>query len=492
MPAPSAAPASAPPVTVTILYTTDEHGWIEPLVDKDRARGGAAQVLSHWITHEGHCPGPPLSQTMAEQRACAKERATLLLSGGDSWTGPAISSFFNGQPMADAMRRMGYAASAFGNHEFDFGREHFLTNRARGGYPYLAANIRVVDPKLKGLDIEPFAVFERRGVKIGVVGLATDTTLIDAAASNFRGIEFLPEEPALERAVAEAWAARPDALVIIAHECPDKLEPIVARHPEWEISFVGGGHCHKTIEKRVGNTPIIAPGWRLHSYARVRLQVDKAKPERSRVVDVAAEVVDVSGPVEERAAVAPDPVIDLLRAEWRSRLDQALGEPIGFTASGIEQRSAAMGRWVADAWRHELGTDVAVINEGALRQSVPKGRITKATVYSVLPFHNKLLICTITGKDLMDTLGNQETITSGLARSPSGGYALASGAPIDPAGRYTVATIDFLYFGGSGFHFKKQDPNPRETGLDWRTPVIEWTKRQQTTPESPLEKRLGR
>jgi 5'-nucleotidase / UDP-sugar diphosphatase len=496
-PAPEAK-AKLQPVSVTILYTTDEHGWLQPVVEKGEVRGGAAEILSHWVVREGHCPARPTDESgaaVAEPLTlgldCA-DPATLLLSGGDNWTGPAISSFYNGQPMAEALKRMGYAASAFGNHEFDFGREHFVKNRERSGFPYLAANLRVKDPKITDLNVAPFAVFERRGVKIGVVGLATDTTLIDAAASNFKGIEFEAEEPALDRAVADAWAAEPDALVLIAHECPDKLEPILERHPEWELSFVGAGHCHKLYEERAGNVPVIAPGWRFFNYARVQMKIDKNKPLRSRVLEVNASVVEVSRPADAAPVLGPDPIIHEMRAAWQRRLDQALGEPIGFTASGIEQRSPEMGRWVADAWRAELQTDVAVVNEGALRQAIPKGPITKATVYSVLPFDNKLMICSITGKDLIDTLSNQETITSGLSRAPAGGYMLAGGAPIEPGRRYTVATIDFLYFGGSGFLFKKQDPNPKETGLDWRTPVIEWTKRQRTTPEDPLERRLRR
>jgi 2',3'-cyclic-nucleotide 2'-phosphodiesterase (5'-nucleotidase family) len=493
--APPKAPAATKAVSVTILYTADEHGWIQPIIDKESGllRGGAAEILSHWIAHEGHCPGPGPSGTALGNAACA-DPPTLLLSGGDNYTGPAISSFYGGEPMAEAMSRMGYAASAFGNHEFDFGREQFLKNRARGGFPYLAANLQVKSDAKARLDIAPYAVFYRRGVKIGVVGIATVTTLIDAAASHFEGMDFSAEEPALDRAITQAWSAGSDAVIVIAHECPDKLDPIVAKHPEWGISFVGAGHCHKTASKMAGKVPILAPGWRLAKYARVRLTIDKSKPARSRVIGVDPEIVEVSRPIDAAltpaTTPAPDPVIEARRAAWQRRLDETLGEAIGFTSSGIEQRSSEMGRWVANAWRHELGTDVAVVNEGALRQSVPKGPITKATVYSVLPFDNKLVICTITGKDLMDALSNQETITSGLVRSPAGGYALTSGAAIEPNRRYTVATIDFLYYGGSGFMFKKQDPRPKETGLDWRTPVIEWTKRQQTTPEAPLERWL--
>src|SRR5690349_16817803 len=53
------APVPVPaPVSITLLYTSDEHGWLAPLVEKGVAHGGAAEILSHWIAREGHCPGP--------------------------------------------------------------------------------------------------------------------------------------------------------------------------------------------------------------------------------------------------------------------------------------------------------------------------------------------------------------------------------------------------------------------------------------------------
>lgn len=483
------------PVTVTILYTTDEHGWLLPLVEKGEVRGGAAEILSRWVADEGHCPrsvGATAAGAAGERAggaACA-DPGTLLLSGGDHWTGPAISSFYRGEPMAEAMARMGYAASAFGNHEFDFGREQFVRNRAIEGFPYLAANVHVRDPRLANLDIRPFVVLERRGVKIGVVGLAAATTLTEALASRFEGIELSEEEPALDSAIEGAWNAGADAVAVIAHECPDKLEPLLARHPEWRLSFAGGGHCHRVFDKRVGETPLIAPGWRLSGYARIRLRVDRRRPARHRAVEVMPEIVKVSR-AEGALQSPPDPVIDQMRSAWKERLDKALGETVGYTASGIPQRSPEMGRWVTEAWRLATGADVAIVNDGALRQSVPQGPITKATIYSVMPFDNRLVVCSITGKDLLENLGNSETMYSGITRTPDGRFAL-SGAPLDPGKRYTVVTIDFLYFGGAGFAFQAQDPSPRETGLDWRAPVIEWTVRQQTSPTQPLESRIHR
>jgi 5'-nucleotidase / UDP-sugar diphosphatase len=485
-PTPAPAPERAP-ASVTLLYTSDEHGWLLPSSDKGEVRGGAAEVLSMWVAKENHCAGPaPGTRPAPPSSPACRDPTTLALSGGDNWTGPAISSYFLGAPMADAMGRMNYAAAAFGNHEFDFGRDTFLQNRKRGGYPYLSANLRVKDPHLSAFALPPFAVLERRGLKIGVVGLSTERTLQQAMASRFEGIDFEPEEEALQRAIPEAWRAEPDALVLLAHECPDKLEPMLARHPEWNLSFIGGGHCHKKMEIRVGGAPLVSPGWRLRSYARVQLDIDPRRPRRERVVSISSEVIDVSHP-EGAQPSPPDPVITSASAVWKAKLDSALGEPIGYSSGGMERDSSEIRRWIAGAWREQLGVDVAILNKDGIRQALPRGLITKATVYSVLPFDNKLLICSLRGSDILETGRNDEAVLIGVSQGSDGRYLLQDGTTLDEARLYRVATIDFLYFGGDGFQFQAQDPEPRWTGLDWRAPVIDWTKARGTSPSSPLE-----
>jgi len=45
----------------------------------------------------------------------------LVVSSGDLWTGPALSTCFAGESTIDVMNAMGYRAAAIGNHDFDNG-----------------------------------------------------------------------------------------------------------------------------------------------------------------------------------------------------------------------------------------------------------------------------------------------------------------------------------------------------------------------------------
>lgn len=488
-------PARRQPATLTILYTSDEHGWLFGQGEGHKTRGGAAEALAQWIADEGHCP--LRAPDPAAQGPC-KDPGTVLLSGGDNFTGPAISSYFRGAPMAEAMARMGYVASAFGNHEYDFDHAAFHANRAAAGAIYLAANVRAKDPK-KDPGLSPSIIVDRRGIKLGVIGIAAEHTPRTALPSRFEGLVFDPPEPVLDREVGDVYARGADAVVVLAHACEDEIQPVVEKHPEWRLAFVGIGHCHRRLNRDIGGTPLVMPAWRLDAYARVKLAIDPNRASRDRVTAVAAELVNV----RPRDGLAPDPGVAAIRDAAKIALDAALGATIGFSATGMDDDSEAMGRWITRAVREELKVDVALTNWSGIRQSLGPGAITKASVHSVLPFENQVYLLKVSGTVLGRLLSERAFVVSGvtrveIGRKPTKGgdravyeVRLDGGALVDPARTYTLAVSDFLYDLGKDFDFASADPSPVRTGIDWRTPVIAWTAKAATTEKAPLEAKVG-
>jgi 5'-nucleotidase/UDP-sugar diphosphatase len=494
-PSPEAAPPTRAPAKVTLLYTSDEHGWLASTEDKGKRLGGAALFLHRLTTREGHCPRPmpawsapaglptpPAATPLPSPADCDD---TLLLSGGDNWTGPAITSFYDGQPMALAMARLGYAASAFGNHELDFGADRFVAQTAIEGFPYLSANLRSTTTT-RSLGLQASATFVRNGARITVVGATTETLFTVARAQSFEGFAITPMEPAVDLAVADAWKSGADAVVLLVHECPPELRAMLERHPEWNLSFVGAGHCHRRIVDHVGSVPLVAPDWRLRAYARLELAFDFTKSPGKRATSGAVALRDVEAPV---AAELPlDDELVRLETTYQRAVARDLGDTIGFCEHGFKHRSAALGELVTRAWREELGVDLALVNEGGLRQAIPAGPVTLSSIYSVLPFENRIIVMHLSGKDLIAELEGQPVFLSGLARDADGTWRDAGGKPIEAARSYSVATIDFLYFGGSGFRFQARDPKAIDTGTDWREPVIRWIRAQKTSPSAPLDR----
>jgi len=271
---------------------------------------------------------------------------------------------------------------------------------------------------------------------------------------------------------------------VLADDCPTVLEKAFAAHPEWEVDLLVGSHCHDAYEKKLGSTQAFSAGSHFDGYVRAHLTFDPAKPAGQRLAASDAKRVEVGdAPADAIAAATID--------GWKKKLDGALGEAIGFTKAGIPADSPLLGRLVTEAWRDTLQTDVALVNKRAIRQGLPAGEITRASVYSVLPFENGIMVVELPGDALAQALANENAIYSGATKAGAK-FKDASGKPLDPKKTYTVATIDFVYFGGDGFEIEKYDSEPMESGMVWQTPVISWTKKQDTSAAKPLEAVLKR
>lgn len=477
------APAKAPePTVVTLLVTGGLGGQLVPTGEGGQTKGGAAETLGRWVAEDKHCPGP----VKADGQASCADASTLALATGDHWNGPALSSFFLGEPTAAVMARMGYAASALGNHELDFGREQFLKNAGIGHFAFLAANLKVKDASLaKGMDLPGFKVFDRKGLKIGVVGLTSPKTVTSAMSGRAEGLDLVGTEDALAAAIPEARKAGAEVVVVLADMCPTELQPTLEKHPEWKLTLVAGGRCPaKDIDIKVGETQVVSLGRGLEKYLRARITKDPSKPAAEQI-SVDSKVVDVEG-----AGATPDAEAAKIIADAKAQLEPKLGEQLGFTKKGIKQNSPEMTRWVAGSMREALNADGVVLNKKGIRQDLPAGPITIGSIYSVLPYENSLMLVKVKGADLATQLSNPEALVSGFTAAGKGKFKDAKGKPLDPKKEYTVGTIEYLYFSGDGFTFEKLDPEPKETGMAWQTPVVEWTRNQKSTEAKPLEKSL--
>lgn len=219
------------PRKITILYTNDEHGWIE----KSQNTNGAANMMGVWRDIEGY----------------NDDESYLILSGGDNWLGPPISNLFKGESVVDAMNAMEYDASAIGNHEFEFGITNLYDRIEQANFRYLSANIR---NKLTGKSpvfATPYIIEEINELMVGIIGLSTIATPNMTVRENVKDYEFIDYLIALEEIVPQIKAEGAELLIVVAHICYNELIDMAPNLINMGISVVGGGHCHREMEPQI-------------------------------------------------------------------------------------------------------------------------------------------------------------------------------------------------------------------------------------------------
>lgn len=470
-----AATAPARAGELHLLITTDEHGWLAPLVDAERkeAQGGVVALFHQLTSAEGYQPG-------TEGRA----RGFLLMSTGDMWTGPYESTLLEGAPMVAAMNRMGYAAAAIGNHDFDFGVGKLGANGAAARFPLLAANLIEVATGELPPWVRPFTIVEAGGIAVGVIGLTNVDTPVTSDPRHLTGLSFLPYQEALERWIPRARAAGADEIVVLVHDelaFADVLLPTLRKHRVRAASF---GHHHQA-GARVddGGTAALDDdvalcnaGAYLRSYCTIDLTI-----EAGVLTARAASIEPVRG-----AAGAPSPSADAelraIVADAEQHAERIGGEVLVESKRPLRRGAQGeLGQLVVDSWLAALPwVQAAITNAGGIRQDLAAGPVRVRDVASVLPFNNFLVVVELTGAELKQALAREESVAAGVRyrfKDAGGTRAVTSltwqdGKPVADGEVVRVVINDFMYRGGDSYTFASWDDEPEETAIDWREPVL--------------------
>lgn len=441
---------------VVILYTNDEHGWLEAA----DTHGGAAGMMGLWKNNEGYTDAGNF----------------LVLSGGDNWTGPAISTWTKGESMVDVMNAMGYDATAIGNHEFDFKVDVLNQRIGQADFPFLSANIRK-----KGADdipgfATPYTVVEVNGVKVGLIGLSSLSTPYTTFPDNVKDYDFISYDTALEEIVPQVKAEGGELLIVAGHICRAEMVELAPLAAQLGITLIGGGHCHEVVNESINGVTLVQAGCCMKYYIKVDISFD---PVTDTVVSMTTNTVENRGGT-------PDPEIADIVSGWQDRVNETLAEVIGYADQEIGMRTHGMYNMATDSMLTAYpAADISFTNIGGIRQSIPAGDITVGTIVGVLPFENEMVQLELTGAQIVDCV--EDLIMGGM--TTIGGYKLADGTPIDAGTTYIVLTTDYLY-SRTDYCFQYNDASPYRTSIHYRQPMIDWIKSLNTSQADPLDNYL--
>lgn len=452
-----ASPEGGGETLITVLYTNDEHGWIAESAEAE----GAAKLFGLWKNVEGFDDNDGF----------------LVLSGGDNWTGPAISTWFEGAPTVEVMNAMGYDAAAIGNHEFDFAVDGLRDRIAEAQFPYLSANIRLAGSGDVPDFATPYVIREVSGVRVGLVGLTTVSTPYTAFPTHVAAYDFVPYADALEEWVPQVWDAGAEIILVVGHICPGEMRALASVARQLGISMIGGGHCHQVVAETSQGVALIQAGWQMGHYAKLEIEFDIDEGVVHNMVP--SIVANIGG--------TADPGVAEIVQRWEEAAAAQLSVVIGYVQQTVGRTSATMHNLVTDSWLFVYpNADIAMTNAGGIRQSIPSGDITRGTIVGVLPFQNNLVELELTGGEVISCLDG-DLIVGGM--TAIGGYFHRDGSPLKADSVYAVLTTDYLY-AREDHCFQHLDENPYHTGLNYHQPTMDYIESLATAPAQPLDDHL--
>ena len=389
---------------------------------------------------------PQLATFVKQERQNAP--GLLLMAAGDSRTGNPYVDNGNrpGIPIVTLMNHVGFDLSTFGNHEFDSGAAALRDYINAAEFDFVCANVFTTDTQ--GIDVKPYKIFERNGVRIGVLGLVQvgQNGLPDAHPDKCKGLQFAsPFETAAYYKHLRAFC---DVLIVLTHLGFEDDVKLAQMFPEADAII--GGHSHTRVDGGyVVNGVLITQSENKLKYV-TRLTFDV---EDGKVVSKKAELLPLA-----------DLTADAATAELVEKTKSLpfFKRQLTTVKRRITGRES-LGCMMADAISARAVTDVAIVNLGGVRlDDFPAGPLTVADVYRLDPFGNAIIRSTMTGKELIALIESIPQADHYGAPCVAGmtykcvkpaaelkpmrvtEALLADGTPIDPEARYTVAYNSYI------------------------------------------------
>ena len=467
---PLAALADSPSTTINVLYTNDIHC----AVDKNLGYDTLSTV---------------------KQALLSQGNEVLLVDNGDAFQGGNVGAFSKGEFIIDIMNAVGYDVAIPGNHDFDYGMENFHKLIEKAEFPFISCNFMDLNGNTV---LDPWFIKEVGGIKLGFVGISTDSTMLGSNPKNFQDedgntiYDFCRDESgeklynAVQKAVDDVRAEGVDYVIALAHLGIDETDygrtsSAVITHTHG-IDVMLDAHSHtvmpgEKVKNDEGKEVLLTSTGTNLEYIGC-LTIDPNGKISSTLIDDNG-VGDIISDINDAMSEIADQVVG------HSSFDMYINDPKTGERM-VRNCETNLADFCTDAYRTVLGSDIAIINGGGVRADLPAGDITYGALLSVCPFGNTVVVCKASGQKILDMLemgvvllpasdptlmhvsGMSYTIDLNVEPSvevdESGSFVAVNGErrvkdvmvgdePLDPEKTYTLAGSNFtLMDGGDGMN----------------------------------------
>lgn len=344
---------------VTLLFTSDEHGYLQPAARLQREVKAARQDN----------PG-----------------GTLLISSGDVFEGSAETGVLGLDGCRELMARAGYGAMTLGNHDFDRGTKVVKDWVKRAPCKVLVSNLIDTEKNAPLENTRPSHLFELNGVKVGLVGVTTPETMTINPKDTMAGLNITDPVASVERELAQLKAQGAQVVGVISHLGLPGDRRLAAAVPG--LDFILGGHTHDALEQpeQVGKTLIAHPGCFRNSMGRFDFSVE---PGNEGIRNFQYHLVKANDQSPGVGAVT-----NYLK-KAAVEVDTAMNAPVGRSSKEYQTDPNFLGddmeTLLARASTEAAGVDVVMLNQKVIRAGLPAGEVTRRHVFNAFPFDNRLV-----------------------------------------------------------------------------------------------------
>lgn len=448
-------------VTLKIVETTDVHGSFFPydFINRKPRAGSMARVSSY----------------VARLRAEHAGRV-VLLENGDILQGQPVTYFSNyidtlsHNIAADVVNYLRYDAQAVGNHDVETGPAVYDKWMGELRCPVVGANI--IDNHSGAPYTAPYAIVEREGVRVGVLGMLTPAIpnwlpkklwaglhFEDMVASARRWVKVLREKEHVDVVVGLFHSGREGGIVT-----PDYAEDAsltVAREvPGFDLVLFGHDHTrfNDFVVNREGRRVLcLNPANNAMNVAEATITLTGGKG-RWRVEKCEGSLPSV-------AQEAVDTAFTSHFKYFTDKVEAYVGEQIGTFASTIYTRDSYFGNSAFNDLIQNLqlritGADVSFNAPLSFDERIEAGPIHVSDMFNLYRFENQLYVMRLTGGEIRRHLEMSYDLWVNTMTSPDDHLLLLDSTTRGDAQRLGFKNFSFNFDAAAGIDYEVDVTKP--------------------------------
>lgn len=408
-------------VNLKIVQTTDVHGNYFPynFITRQPGSGSLARVLTR----------------VNSLRDSLGAENVLLFDNGDILQGQPTAYYYNfidtvsPHLTAEMMNYMGYSLATIGNHDVETGHAVYDRWRSQLDMPLLGAN--VVNAETGEPYLQPYAIIERDGIKVAVLGLLTPAIPAWLPETLWSGLRF---DDMVE--TARKWVPiikekeTPDVMIGLFHAGRDSTKMtgefvenpsmiIAEKVPGFDVVLMGHDHTlyNQKIVNVAGDTVLVLnPANNADNVAELDIAIS--------VRDGKIASKRFSGNIVNVDEAEPDSAfMNRFKSQYET-IDNFVSRKIGTATGDFTSRDAYFGPSAFMTLLHKLqleigDADISFAAPLSFDAVIKKGDITMSDMFSLYKYENMLYTMELTGQEIKDYLEESYSIWTQQMSSPA-------------------------------------------------------------------------
>jgi len=429
---------------IVILHTNDTHSQIEPIGKEDK--------------------GGVLRRKALIDSVRRVNKNVLLVDAGDAVQGTVYFNLYKGEVEQQMMNIMGYDLRIIGNHEFDNGIEGLKSMIDMSTAQVLSTNYLFEDSLLRS-KIAPYIIKSIEDKKIAFIAINIDPKGL-VSTENYIGVGYVDGQlmaDSFAKQLKEDFGA--DYVVALTHIGYD--DDVKLAKGSRYIDVIIGGHSHDLINPADKNCKLAHKVVNQNGDSVLIAQADKSGRYVGEVT------LNLDNGYKQSKVIAVDSRLDRIESDstmvnlithYDDGVDSLMNQKIATAVIDLKKDEAPLQNYVSDMALsqakkiHGNDIDLSIINSGGIRNDIPQGYVSIGQIMGLLPFNNRIVVMTITGKDLLeafDVMASRggDCVSANVdavfdAETKKCTMVKINGEQVEPKKIYTLATIDYLAGGG--------------------------------------------